>query len=197
MRTPLTPVTLRGVHVTLEPLSERHLDDLAEVALDEDLWRWTVNHVRSREDLAAYVAAALDEQRRGVALPFAHVVDGRAIGSTRYANVDGRNRRVEIGWTWIGRPWQRTAVNSEAKLLLLRHAFDALDCIRVELKTDVLNVRSRTAIGRLGAKEEGTFRSHVITDSGRVRDTVYFSILADEWPAVRAGLETKLGRRGS
>ena len=190
-------MTLRGVHVTLEPLSTGHLDALAHVALDEDLWRWTVNRVRTPEELRAYVETALEEQRRGVSLPFALVVDGRAIGSTRYGNVDGHNRRVEIGWTWVGRPWQRTPVNTEAKLLLLRYAFDTLRCIRVELKTDALNERSRRAIRRLGAVEEGTFRRHAIADSGRVRDTVYYSIIAEEWPAVRASLEAKLGRAGT
>jgi RimJ/RimL family protein N-acetyltransferase len=114
------------------------------------------------------------------------------VGSTRLANVEPAHRRAEIGWTWVAAPWQRTAVNTEAKLLLLGHAFDAMGCQRVELKTDALNARSRAAIARLGAVEEGTLRHHMITESGRVRDTVYFSILAGEWPAVRAGLEARL-----
>lgn len=116
------------------------------------------------------------------------------IGSTRFGNISARDRRVEIGWTWLGRAWQRTPANTEAKLLMLRHAFEAMGCIRVELKTDALNQRSREAILRLGAREEGTLRRHAITDAGRVRDTVYFSILADEWPAVCAALAAKLAR---
>ena len=194
---PLAPVTLRGTHVTLEPLAERHLPELALVALDEELWRWTVAQVRTPADLADYVRTALDEQRRGVSLPFALVAAGRAVGSTRYGNVDARNRRVEIGWTWVGRPWQRTAVNTQAKLLLLGHAFETLRCVRVELKTDRLNERSRTAIRRLGAVEEGTFRRHMLTESGRWRDTVYYSILEEEWPGVRERLERKLASGAS
>jgi RimJ/RimL family protein N-acetyltransferase len=119
---------------------------------------------------------------------------GRIIGCTRYMNIDARNRRVEIGSTWIGKPWQRTIVNTEAKYLMLRHAFETLGCVRVELKTDALNTRSRNAILRIGAKEEGTLRRHVLTWDGRMRDTVYFSILDSEWPAVKAELERKLGR---
>ena len=191
---PLDPIPLRGAHVTLEPLHPRHLPDLAIVALDEELWRWTVARVRTPAELDAYVSAALDEQRRGVSLPFALVADVHAIGSTRYGNVDARNRRVEIGWTWVGRPWQRSAVNTEAKLLLLRHAFETLGCVRVELKTDRLNERSRTAIRRLGAVEEGILRRHMLTESGRWRDTVYYSVLEEEWPAVRGVLERKLSR---
>ena len=195
-QTPLEPVTLRGRSVTLAPLS---LDDLAElepVALDPDLWRWTPTAVRTPDDLRAYVERALDEQRRGVSLPFVlrDGASGRAAGSTRYANVSARDRRVEIGWTWVGRAWQRTALNTEAKYLLLRHAFETLGCVRVELKTDALNERSRAAIRRIGATEEGTLRRHTRTDSGRMRDTVYYSILDDEWPGVKAQLERKLER---
>lgn len=129
-------------------------------------------------------------------LPFATIEkrSGRAIGSTRYANIDAGNRRLEIGWTWIAGNWQRTAVNTEAKYLMLRHAFETLRCIRVEFKTDALNERSRNAILRIGAKEEGTFRKHVITASGRVRDTVYFSIVDSEWNAVKKMLEARLSR---
>jgi RimJ/RimL family protein N-acetyltransferase len=141
-----------------------------------------------------YVETALDEQRRGVSLPFATLLkaNGQVIGSTRYGNVSLENHRVEIGWTWIGRAWQRSAVNTEAKYLMLRHAFETLGCKRVELKTDALNERSRNAILRIGAKQEGIFRRHLLTDTGRMRDTVYFSILDDEWPAVRARLEARL-----
>ena len=195
--TPLAPVTLRGRAVTLAPLLLDHLADLGDVLLDAELWRWTVAVVRTPDELRAYVERALDEERRGVSLPFAliDVASGRAIGSTRFGNVSARDRRVEIGWTTVARGWQRTAVNTEAKYLLLRHAFETLGCLRVELKTDALNERSRAAIRRIGAVEEGTLRRHTLTDSGRMRDTVYFSILDDEWPALKAELERKLARR--
>lgn len=190
----LQPVTLEGHVVRLEPLTLEHLDQLCEVALDEDLWRWTTTQVRTRDELRQYIEAALQSQQQGTALPFATIAQasGRAIGSTRYGNVELRDRRVEIGWTWVGRPWQRTAVNTEAKYLMLRYAFETLGCIRVELKTDALNERSRRAIARIGAKEEGLLRQHMVTASGRLRDTVYFSVLDREWPEVKAALEAKL-----
>jgi RimJ/RimL family protein N-acetyltransferase len=190
----VSPVVLEGTHVRLEPLTKTHLAGLSEVGLDEELWRWIPTPVRTREEMAAYIETALDEQAQGMALPFAIVekATGRAIGSTRYGNIDRTHRRVEIGWTWVAREWQRTAMNTEAKYLLLRHAFETLGCIRVELKTDSLNERSRAAILRLGAREEGTFRNHMITASGRIRHTVYFSIIHSEWSAVRTRLETKL-----
>jgi len=191
----VSPVLLEGAHVRLEPLVvKEHLAGLAAVGLDEELWRWIPTPVRTQEEMAAYIEAALNEQERGLALPFAIVekATGRAIGSTRYANIDRTHRRVEIGWTWVARDWQRTPMNTEAKYLLLRHAFETLGCMRVELKTDSLNERSRAAILRIGAREEGIFRNHMITASGRVRHTVYFSIIDSEWPAVKARLEAKL-----
>jgi RimJ/RimL family protein N-acetyltransferase len=147
--------------------------------------------------MAAFIESALDEQERGVSLPFAILEKntGRAIGSTRYGNIDRAHHRVEIGWTWVARAWQRTAMNTEAKYLLLKHAFETLGCMRVELKTDSLNERSRTAILRIGAREEGIFRNHMITSSGRIRHTVYFSIIDSEWPAVRVRLESMLNTR--
>ena len=167
---------------------------LAEVGLEEELWRWIPTAVRTGEEMAAYIETALNERERGVSLPFAIVekATGRAIGSTRYANIDRTHHRVEIGWTWVAREWQRTAINTEAKYLLLKHAFESLGCMRVELKTDSLNEKSRAAILRIGAKEEGIFRNHMITASGRIRHTVYFSIIDSEWPAVKARLEAKL-----
>lgn len=188
------PVTLEGRHARLEPLALAHVAGLAEVGLDEELWRWIPTAVRTREEMAAYIETALDEQQRGVSLPFAIVekATGRAIGSTRYGNIDRTHHRVEIGWTWVTREWQRTAINTEAKYLLLKHAFESLGCMRVELKTDSLNGKSRAAILRIGAKEEGIFRNHMITASGRIRHTVYFSIVDSEWPAVKACLEAKL-----
>src|SRR6266704_1940786 len=190
----VSPVTLEGVQVRLEPLAKAHLEGLALVGLDEELWRWIPAPVGTREEMAAYIETALSEQERGMSLPFAIVekAAGRTIGSTRYGNIDRTHHRVEIGWTWVARQWQRTAVNTEAKYLLLKHAFETLGCMRVELKTDSLNERSRAAILRIGAREEGICRNHMITASGRVRNTVYFSIIDSEWPAVKAGLEAKL-----
>jgi N-acetyltransferase len=190
----VVPVTLDGRHVRLEPLTKAHLAGLAEVGLDEELWRWIPTEVRTTEEMAAYIETALQEQERGVSLPFAIVekVTGRAIGSTRYGNIDRTHHRVEIGWTWVAREWQRTAVNTEAKFLLLRHAFETLGCMRVELKTDSLNENSRAAILRIGAQHEGIFRNHMITASGRIRHSAYYSIIDSEWPAVKAGLESKL-----
>ncbi len=193
----VSPVTLEGEHVRLEPLAKAHLEGLARVGLDEELWRWIPVPVRTAEEMGAYIETALEEQERGVSLPFALIekVTGRAIGSTRYGNIDRTHHRVEIGWTWVAREWQRSAVNTEAKYLLLRHAFETLGCIRVELKTDSLNEKSRAAILRIGAKEEGIFRSHMITASGRIRHTVYFSIVDSEWPAVKARLFSLLNSR--
>ncbi len=195
----VTPVTLEGRHVRLEPLAKAHLAGLAEVGLHEELWRWIPTAVRTREEMAAYIETALQEQERGVSLPFAILekATGRAIGSTRYGNIDRTHHRVEIGWTWVAREWQRTAMNTEAKYLLLKHAFESLGCMRVELKTDSLNEKSRAAILRIGAKEEGIFRNHMITASGRIRHSAYYSIIDSEWPAVKARLEAKLSSRQS
>jgi N-acetyltransferase len=190
----IEPVVLEGRHVRLEPLTLQHASGLAEVGLDEDLWKWIPTAVRTPEDMAAYVQTALDEQANGSALPFALInkTSGSAVGSTRYANIERAHHRLEIGWTWVARESQRTAINTEAKYLLLRHAFEKLKCMRVELKTDSLNARSRAAILRIGAREEGIFRNHMITASGRIRHSVYFSIIDSEWPDVKAALEAKL-----
>ncbi len=190
----LAPVILQGRHMRLEPLTLEHAAGLAEVGLDDDLWKWIPTPVRTPEEMSAYVQTALQEQAAGSAMPFALIEksSGRTIGSTRYANIERAHRRLEIGWTWVARPWQRTAINTEAKYLLLRHAFETLECMRVELKTDSLNERSRAAILRIGARQEGIFRNHMITASGRVRHTVYFSIIDSEWPEVRARLEAML-----
>jgi RimJ/RimL family protein N-acetyltransferase len=195
MKTP-QPVTLAGPFVRLEPLALDHAPALARVGLDAELWRWIPTPVTTAEEMTAYVSTALDEQRRGLALPFA-IVDaahGQVIGSTRFANIDVKNRRLEIGWTWLAVSHQRTAANTNAKRLLLAHAFEQLGAMRVELKTDALNEKSRNAILRLGAVQEGIFRKHLITASGRVRDTVYFSILDSEWPAVRSKLDERLAQ---
>jgi len=191
------PVTLAGQHVRLEPLTMDHLAALWDIGQDPDLWQWTPYHIKTHEEMRTYIQLALDWQEIGTALPFVTIEQetNRVVGSTRFGNIDIRNRRVEIGWTWIGKPWQRTAINTEAKFLLLQHAFEVWYCIRVELKTDVLNERSRAAVLRIGAKEEGVFRHHMITDSGRLRDTMYFSIINDEWPAVKTHLQERLAER--
>lgn len=188
------PVTLEGRHVHLEPLAQAHHADLSAIGLDPELWRWIPTQVRTPEEMSDYIETALGEQSRGLSLPFAILEKstGRAIGSTRYGNIERTHHRVEIGWTWVAAAWQRTAVNTEAKYLLLRHAFETLGCMRVELKTDALNERSRAAILRIGAREEGTFRNHMITSTGRIRHTVYFSITDSEWPDVKARLESRL-----
>lgn len=190
----IRPVTLEGDHVRLEPLTMAHHAALWEIASDHELWRWTASDLRKPGDLTRYMETALAEQAAGRALPFATIAkaQGRAIGSTRFGNIEPLNRRAEIGWTWLGGAWQRTAVNTEAKLLMLTHAFERWGCIRVELKTDALNQASRAAIARLGAKEEGTMRRHIVTQTGRVRDTVYYSILDEEWPSIKARLEARL-----
>jgi N-acetyltransferase len=192
----IAPVILEGRFVRLEPLTAEHTTGLAEIGLDEDLWKWIPTPVRTLEEMRAYVQTALAEQANGSALPFALIerTSGRTIGSTRYGNIERTHYRLEIGWTWVARQWQRSPINTEAKYLLLRHAFETLKCIRVELKTDSLNERSRAAILRIGAREEGTFRNHMITASGRIRHTVYFSILDSEWPDVKAQLEFKLAQ---
>jgi N-acetyltransferase len=191
------PVTLDGRYVRLEPLGLQHHAALCAVGLDERIWRWNPVHViRTPEDMRGYIDNALRVQATGTALPFAtwYKAANQFVGSTRYANIDTRNRTLEIGSTWIAPPWQRTAVNTDAKYLMLQHAFETLGCIRVEFKTDSLNERSRAAIRRLGATEEGTFRNHMITPSGRIRHSAYYSIIDADWPAVKANLLSKLER---
>jgi len=188
------PVTLEGEHVRLEPLTMAHHVALWEIAKDPELWRWTATNIHTPDDLARYMETALAEQAAGRSLPFATIAKalGHPVGSTRFGNIEPLNRRAEIGWTWLGSAWQRTAVNSEAKLLMLTHAFETWGCIRGELKTDAPNQVSRAAIARLGAKEEGTMRRHIVTQTGRVRDTVYYNILDEEWPSIKARLEARL-----
>ena len=188
------PLTLEGQHVKLEPLSVVHYPHLCEVGLDQSLWKVTMTLLRTPEEMHRYIEDAQRLQKQGTALPFA-IIDtssGKAIGSTRYGNIDRENRRVEIGWTWVARQWQRTYVNTETKYLLLRHAFETLGCIRVEFKTDSINEQSRNALLRIGAKEEGILRNHMVTPSGRIRHSVYYSIIDAEWPEVKKMLEGKL-----
>jgi N-acetyltransferase len=193
----IEPVTLEGRHVRLEPLSESHHAALCEVGLDAELWKYFPWGIHSPDEMLQYVREREESLAKGVELAFATIEknSGRVVGSTRFMNVDVQHKRVEIGGTFIARPWQRTAINTEAKYLMLRYAFEVWECNRVELKTDALNLQSRTAILRIGAKEEGTLRSHMITWTGRVRDTVYFSITAPEWPSVKIRLEEKMKSR--
>ena len=194
-----TPVTLEGSVVRLEPIRREHEQLFWDVAKDdlEDIFRWIPYAMKTPEDFRKLVDKAFAEQDRGESVVFATMErnSGRVIGSTRFMNIDRTNRRVEIGSTWIAPAWQRTAVNTEAKYLMLRHAFEVWGCMRVELKTDALNQKSRNAILRIGAKEEGTLRRHLVTWTGRVRDTVYFSILDDEWPAAKRRLQGLLERK--
>jgi N-acetyltransferase len=193
----LSPCVLEGSLVRLEPLSLRHLDGLCAVGLDPEIWRLTIARVDSRGAMERYVAQALAEQRAGTALPFATVLQtsGEVIGSTRFHSPAPEHRRVEIGWTWLGRAWQRTGANTEAKYLMLRHAFEQWGCMRVEFKTSTLNQRSRAALRRIGAVEEGVLRRHMINEDGTVRDSVYFSILLEEWPSVKLRLQRMMSGR--
>ncbi|MFZ0419532.1 MAG: GNAT family protein [Candidatus Sulfotelmatobacter sp.] len=193
-----TPLTLEGSVIRLEPIRREHAG-LFWLAAKNDLdniFQWIPYRMQSPEDFERLIEKALGEQECGESVVFATVErkSGQVIGSTRFMNIDRINRRVEIGSTWITPAWQRTAVNTQSKFLMLRHAFEVWQCIRVELKTDALNQRSRNAILRIGAKEEGILRKHLITWTGRVRDTVYFSILDTEWPEVKERLEGRLAR---
>ena len=190
----ISPVTLEAKNVRLEPLLRSHADELVAAAADGELWNSTVTVVPSSETINSYLDAALDAQAQGRELPFVILQksSGLIVGSTRLYNIDQENRNAEIGYTWLAAKAQRTAVNTEAKLLLLTHAFEHWRCIRVCLITDVLNVQSRNAILRIGAKEEGILRNHLIMPDGRYRDSVCFSIIESEWPEVKDKLETKL-----
>ena len=190
--------TLAGSFVRLDPLRREHAGLFWAAAKDslDEIFRWIPYAMKSEADFEQLVTQAFAEQERGVSVVFATVAcqSGEVVGSTRFMNIDRANRHVEIGSTWIVPAWQRTAVNSEAKYLMLRHAFEDWNCLRVEFKTDALNERSRTAILRLGAQQEGIFRKHMLTYTGRIRDSVYFSIVDTEWPAVKTRLEATLAR---
>lgn len=189
----IEPVSLRGEFVQLEPLQIGHIAGLQQAAADGELWRLWYTSVPAPEATQAYVDKALALQAAGQALPWA-VLDakGAVVGSTRYGNIDADNRRVEIGWTWYAKRVQRTALNTEAKLLLLTHAFDKLGCAAVEFRTSWFNHASRNAIARLGAKQDGVLRNHMRMADGSYRDTVVFSIIANEWPMVKRHLQFKL-----
>ena len=188
------PVLLQGEFVRLEPMRVDHLPALCKVGLEPALWEFTANIVNDASDLERYVRAALADQMLGKAVPFVTVEQesGTVVGSTRFGNIDTANRKAEIGWTWINPKWQRTAINTEAKLLMLTHAFEVWKCIRVELKTDVKNQRSRKAMKRIGCVEEGILRNHMITENNRFRDSIYFSIIESEWPTIKEKLMSKV-----
>jgi RimJ/RimL family protein N-acetyltransferase len=190
------PVTLSGQYIRLEPLTAQHFDALWAIGQDAELWKWTTAQINTPDKMRAYIRAALDAQAIGAALPFATIwqATNEIVGSTRFGNIDAPNHRVEIGWTWIDRRWQRTPVNTEAKFLMLQHAFETWHCIRVELKTDQLNEQSQRAIERLGAQREGVFRHHMIVEGGRLRNSVYYSLIDDEWPHVKARLQAQIAR---
>jgi RimJ/RimL family protein N-acetyltransferase len=194
---PVDRVELRGERVALEPLGVRHLPGLAAAIEDGQLWKLPVTLVPRPEELDEFLRQAEERHAAQQERAFATVdlASGTIVGSTRFMAINRHNRRVEIGFTFLAQRWQRSYVNTEAKYLMLRHAFEEWTCNRVEFLTDVLNVRSRAAILRLGAKEEGVLRSHMIMRGGRVRDSAVYSVIASEWPAVKSGLEAKLSPR--
>jgi len=192
------PVTLAGALVTLEPLDHAHHDALVAAASDGELWKLWYTSVPAPDEMRGHIDAALEQQRQGSVLPFAirSARSGAIVGSTRFLNIDAANRRLEIGATWHAAGAQRTGINRETKLLLLAHAFDTLDCIAVEFRTHWMNHASRAAIAALGARQDGVLHNHRILPDGSLRDTVVFSIIASEWPAVRQHLHHQLARYG-
>ena len=195
----LEPVTLTGRRVRMETLDlTRHWDGLLEIGLEPSIWRWMIPDVREPQDLRRYLDTAVEELAEGRSLPFTtiDIATGQIAGSTRFGSLDQHNRRVEIGWTWIGKQFQRTHINTEAKYLMFKHAFETLGCARVEFKANALNEKSRAAMERIGAKYEGTLRHHMIRDNGEWRDSVYYSVIESEWPEVKKRLEAMMGPAG-
>jgi RimJ/RimL family protein N-acetyltransferase len=194
------PVTLEGVSVRLEPLARRHAEDLFEVGKDETIWPYMPRPpLKSVQDTHAMIDQALEVAAGGTQIPFAIIerTNGKAIGSTRYLDIRPNDRGLEIGWTWVGTAFQRTVMNTECKYLLLCHAFEELGAVRVQLKTDLRNVRSQRAIERLGAVREGVLRKHIVLWDGFIRDTVYYSVIESEWPEVKRRLVQLLQQRSS
>ncbi len=198
MTTPwISPVVLNGKYVRLEPMTEDHIPGLAEVGVGQTFWDFMLyGRMDSLEDMRNWVMDILSRAEKGTDLPFVaiHLASGKVAGATRYLNIMPKDRGLEIGGTWYGTDYQRTPVNTECKYLLLTHAFERLGCIRVQLKTDLRNVRSQNAIERIGAKREGILRNHMILPSGQFRDSVFYSILDSEWPEVKKRLEAILAR---
>ncbi len=191
------PVILEGTRVRLEPLRRDHLADLKLVAFDAPLWQWTIMGPQDEAGLERWLETALANAEAGAERPFATIdlASGRAVGSSRYMSIAPEHRRLEIGWTWIGSAFQRTGANREAKLLQLTHAFETLGANRVEFKTHARNERSRNALAGMGATFEGIFRQHMIMPDGSLRDSAWFSVIADEWPAVKARLQARAAPR--
>ena len=188
----ITPVTLQGKYVRLEPLSETHISGLAEIGIGQSFWDFMLyGNIQTEADMRNWVKDILSRAEKGTDLPFVaiHLASGRVAGATRYLNIMPKDRGLEIGGTWYGTDFQRTPVNTECKYLLMTHAFETLKCIRVQLKTDKRNERSQIAIERLGAKKEGILRNHMILPDGRYRDSVFYSILDTEWADVKKNLE--------
>jgi N-acetyltransferase len=183
-------LTVQGALVRLEPLRPHHAPDLIEAGSDPSVWRYLMEHPRTLADMQGLIDRALHAERSGRELPFAIIdtASGRAVGSTRYEDILPGHRSLEIGWTWLGAPWQRTPRNTQCKLMLLTHAFETLGAVRVQMKADVRNHRSRAAIERIGAVYEGTLRRNRILPDGFLRDSAYYSIIGEEWPAVKLRL---------
>ncbi|MEW6083935.1 MAG: GNAT family protein [Chloroflexota bacterium] len=193
----IKPVTLTGEHVRLEPMTLDHAEPLAEIGVGQDFWDFMVyGKMESVEDMRGWVTEMLARAEKRTDLPFVaiHLASGRVAGATRYLNIMPNDRGLEVGGTWYGVEFQRTAVNTECKYLLLKHAFETLGCIRVQLKTDSRNERSQRAIERIGAVKEGVLRNHMILPDGRIRHSVFYSILDTEWEGVKKRLEGMLGR---
>lgn len=192
----LEPVTLDGQYVRLEPLTMDHYADLCEVLLDEEIGRWLPYSISTPDDMRQFIEMAGKFQAEGSSFSFAMIYKpaNRAVGTSRYLNIDEESFNLEIGATLIGKQWQRTVVNTEAKYLMLRHAFETLGCIRVQFKTNSLNIKSRTALARICAREEGVIRNHMVCSNGRVRHSALFSITDEEWPMVKLDLDAKLAR---
>lgn len=195
----VTPVALTGKYVRLEPMTEAHIPALAEIGVGQTFWGFMLyGNMETEADMANWVRDILSRASRGTDLPFVaiHLASGRAAGATRYLNIMPKDRGLEVGGTWYGSEFQRTAVNTECKYLLLKHAFETLDCIRVQLKTDLRNGCSQRAIERIGAVKEGVLRNHMILPDGRIRHSVFYSILDTEWSEVKKKLEEMLGEKG-
>jgi N-acetyltransferase len=190
-------VVLTGKHVRLEPMTEEHVPGLAEIGVGQTFWNFMLyGNINTVDDMHNWVLDILSRAEKGTDLPFVaiHLASGRVAGATRYLNIMPKDRGLEIGGTWYGPEFQRTPVNTECKYVLLQHAFETLGCIRVQLKTDLRNERSQKAIERIGAVKEGVLRNHMILPDGRYRDSVYYSILDTEWPAVKKKLEGMMGK---
>lgn len=189
------PVTLQGQHVRLEPMTEEHIPGLTEIGAGQTFWDFMLyGNINTEADMRGWVRDILGRAEKGTDLPFTvvHLASGRVAGATRYLNIMPKDRGLEIGGTWYGTDFQRTVVNTECKYLLLKHAFETLGCIRVQLKTDLRNERSQRAIERIGAIKEGVLRNHMILPDGRIRHSVFYSILDTEWPEVKKKLGEKI-----